>query len=299
MGGFIMRTRHISIIISSFLLLTTLIVGCKKDNKLSWINDFNYEESQVKSFSNEITPSPSIPILINGKQVNIMFDTGNSQGLLLTTAISSDIDYEVTGTSKTYNADGTYRGDIQSIKVKKINIFGQDYSDVKSSISDWRIFGNVEFNGLIGLKYFQNKIVTLDYKNNKIAITDKEIDYKKLNAKKYIIIPLIKSSLTDRSDLLYFQGEVNGEKSIIYLDTGYSTSRIDLKENKNSKDDNIAQVKLGNKHFQFKKLRGQEINRGENFEYPVRLVIGSDILKSNNFIITIDKMQNKLIFSQM
>jgi hypothetical protein len=56
---------------------------------------------------------------------------------------------------------------------------------------------------------------------------------------------------------------------------------------------------MESKHFQFKELRGQEINHGENFEYPVKLVIGSDILKSNNFIITIDKMQNKLIFSQM
>jgi hypothetical protein len=294
-----MKIRLVSIFIATFILLTG-IVGCNNDKKLGWISDFNYKESQIKSFFNvENTSCPFIPILINGKEVSIMFDTGNSQGLALTTAISDKFDYEVTGTSTTRNADGSYRGDIQLIKIKKINIFGEEYSNVNSSISDWQLYSSEKFNGLLGLEYFRNKIVTLDYKNNKIAITDKEIDYKKLNTGKYIIIPLIKSSLANRSDILYFQGEVNGEKSIIYLDTGYSHSFIDLKGNNNSKNDNTAQVKLGDKQYQFKNLRCQGIKRGESFEYPVKLVIGSDILKSNDFVITIDMIQNKLIFCKM
>jgi hypothetical protein len=293
-----MKTRLICIFIGICLLLT-VIVGCN-NKKFGWIRDFNYKESQIKGLLNvENTSCPFIPILINGQEVSIMFDTGNSQGLALTTAIRNKIDYDVTGTSTTRNPDGSYRGDIQLINIKNINIFGEEYSNVKSSISDWQLYSSEKFNGLLGLEYFRNKIVTLDYKNNKIAITDKELDYKKLDTEKYTIIPLIKSSIANRSDLLYFQGDVNGEKSIIYLDTGYSRSFVDLKENNNSNNDNTVQVKLSNRQFQFKNLRCQEIKRGENFEYPVKLIIGSDILKSNNFVITIDKIQNKLILSQM
>jgi hypothetical protein len=296
---FNMMKRYVRAFIGSFLLLT-LLVGCNNDKKLGWISDFNYKETQIKSFFYvEHTSRPFIPILINGQEVTIMFDTGNSEGITLTTAISDKIDYEVNGTSTTLNPDGSYRGDTQLIKIKNINILGEEYSNVKSQISDWKLYSGEKFNGLLGLEYFRNKIVTLDYRNNKIAISDKEIDYKKLNTEKYKVIPLVKSIITNRSDLIYFQGEVNGEKSIIYLDTGYPCSLIDLKENNNSKNYNTAQVKLGNKQYKFKNLRSQEINRGENFEYPVRLIIGSDILKSNNFLITIDKIQNKLIFSQM
>jgi predicted aspartyl protease len=288
-----------SILIGLFLVATGLI-GCNDNKKLSWINDFNYKENQIRNFSSSSsTHCPFIPIFINGQEVSILFDTGNSQGLSLTTAITDKINYEVTGTSNTLNADGTYRGDIQLIKIENINIFGKEYSNVKSSISDWRIFSSEQFNGLLGLEYFRNKIVTLDYKNNKIAVTDKEIDYKKLSTEKYTIVPLIRSNIANRSDILYFQGEVNGEKSIIYLDTGYSHSIIDLKENNNLKADNTAQIKIDNKQYQFKNLRCQEIKRGESFEYPTKFIIGSDILKSNNFLITIDKIQNKLILRHM
>ena len=271
----------------------------KEDLKADWINELNYKEDQVHNISFGIfNPCPTIPVKINDKKVNLGFDTGNGMGISLTTAVDRKIDYEVTGKVTDLNADGTYRGEGDSILLNKIDVFGEEYSKVKSSLSDWKMYGVLKLNGTIGLAFFQNKVITLDYRNNKIAITSKPIDYDKLQEGKYIVLPLIKSSGNNQSDLLYFEGYVNGEKSTIYLDTGSSRSFVDLGDRNNKRSNNSAIVKIGNKGYKFNNLKNDEIKSSGDFEYPLKLAINSDILKSNHFIITIDNIEGKLIIHQ-
>lgn len=96
--------------------------------------------------------------------------------------------------------------------------------------------------------------------------------------------------------MLFFLGEINGEKSTIYMDTGSTRSFLNLD---NSKDNEI-EVKLGDKVYKFNccKLKYDEIRFQDKFEYPLRLAINSDLLKSNHFVITIDKIQNNIIICQ-
>lgn len=143
--------------------------------------------------------------------------------------------------------------------------------------------------------YFDNHVITLDYKNNKIAVSKKALDYSKLKNDKYTVIPLIKSNLNNEQDLLFIEGEVNGVKSTIYLDTGSSRSFCNF-------DDTQAEMKiqLGEKTYTFSRndFLQDEIGFQDEFKYPLTLAINSDLLKANHFVITIDKIQNNLIIGQ-
>ncbi len=263
------------------------------DTSIDWRKELSYEENQIHDISFEASsPCPVIPVKINDKEVKLLFDTGNGMGFLMTTALQDQIDYDVIGTTTELNADGTYRGEGSSVLLKSINVFGEQYHDVKSSLNDWRMFSSSKFNGTIGLTYFSHKVITLDYKNKKIAVCSEPIDYSTLRQENYIVLPLIKSELSHEQDLLFFEGEVNGEKSTIYLDTGASRSFYDI--------DNAGtgiELKLGNVtyHFDCDKLIHDEIGFEDDFSYPLTFAINSDLLKANHFVIIIDKIQNNLI----
>jgi hypothetical protein len=274
------------------IIVLVLVYPRRSNADIGWIKDLNYEENQVHNMSiGLLNPCPVIPVKIGDKEVKLEFDTGNSEGIFITTAIKGKVEYEVTGKNTEYNSDGTFRGESSSISLKSVNVLGDEYSDVKSSLADWKMYGFFKFNGTVGLKYFKNKIVTLDYKNKKIAVSSKAIDYSKLQSDKYTILPLVTSKLSNEKDLLFFEGEVNGEKGTIYLDTGSTRSFLNPMGNKTT----TAEVKLGNKKYKFKGLRNDSIGFNDKFEYPLRLAINSDLLKYNHFVITIDKIQNNLI----
>lgn len=278
------------------IIAISLFYTRRNNSKIDWITDLNYKKEEIHDMSiGLVNPCPSIPIEFGDKKINIEFDTGNSEGISITTAIKGKVDYEVTGKVTSLNADGTYRGDGEFISLSSINVFGEKYTNVKSSLTDWKMYGAFKINGLIGLEYFRNKVVTLDYKNKKIAVSNNPVDYSKLPKTKYTVLPLESPSDSKLKDLLFFQGEVNGKKSTIYLDTGSTRSFVNLE---NSYKNTSADVKLGDKIYKFQRLRNDKIGFADKFNYPLRLAINSDLLKANHFVITIDKIQNTLIISQ-
>lgn len=285
----------VSIIITLLIILTKFYFK-ENNTDINWIKDLSYEESQIHDISFGLfNVCPSMPVKIANKKVDLLFDTGNGVGIAITTALEGKVDYETIGTMIELNADGTKRGDGKSIVLKSLNVFGEEYPNVISSLTDWKMYGFFKLNGSIGLQYFDNKVVTLDYKNKKIAVSSKALDYSKLQNEKYTVLPLIKSNLNNEQDLLFFEGEVNGEKSTIYLDTGSSRSFFNL-------DDVGAEieVKLGEKTFTFNsnKLRYDEIGFQDKFKYPIKFAINSDLLRADHFVIIIDKIQKNLIITQ-
>ena len=267
-----------------------------KNADIKWTIDLSYDKNQIYNVSfDDFSPCPFVPVKIGDKKVKLLFDSGNGMGITLTTALEKEINYEILGETTELNPDGTYRGSGKSILLKNISVFDEEYTDVMSSLIDWKLYSSFKTNGMIGLKYFDDKVVTLDYKNKKLAISNKALDYSKLTNEEYTVLPLIKSNLNNEQDLLFFEGEVNGEKSTIYLDTGSSNSFFNFAD-AGAK----IEVELGEKMYTFKsnELIQDEIGFQDEFKYPLTLAINSDLLKSNDFVITIDKIQNNIIISQ-
>lgn len=286
-----MRSKFLIIIIT--VLLFTLISGCADKKNIGWIKDFDYSEDQVTNITFRYS-CPNIPVTINSREFTMGFDTGNGAGIFLTTALEGKVDYDIDtnikGSFYQTNPDGTYRGGSTPIVLKNIKVFGDEFTNVKSSISDWRIFSSSEFNGTVGLKFFQKEIITIDYKNGMFAIKNTPIDYNKLQNEHYTIFPLIKSDADRESSLLFFNEEVDGVMSTIYLDTGASRSFVNTGDNKNT-----ANVKLGDKTYNFSNLMTDKIGFRGSFQYPLRFALNSDILKSQGLVVTIDGIENKLI----
>lgn len=293
-----MKSKHFTLGVAVIIVIIITILAQSYLNIDSadpdWVKDFNYDASQIHDISiGFLNPCPLIPVKIGNKEFKLLFDTGNGEGLFLTSALKGKADYEITGKTTELNADGSYRGEGELVALKNLTIFNEEFSNIHSSLSDWRMYGFFKINGGIGLKYFQNKVVTIDYKNKKIAVRNEALDYRKLENDRYVVVPLISSDLSNEKDLLFFQGEINGEKSTIYLDTGSTRSFLSPDDNK----DTEIGVKLGDKEYRFKssKLKSDKIGFQGKFEYPLRLAINSDLLKSNNSVITIDKINNNLI----
>ncbi|MHB8128732.1 MAG: hypothetical protein ACYDEX_07030 [Mobilitalea sp.] len=290
-----------SFIIGIVIILTIIILtqfylkGNKSDS--NWIQDLNYEENQIHDVSFGLfNPCPYIPVKIGDKEVEVLFDTGNGAGIFITTALEGKVEYEIVGKTIELNGDGTYRGEGKSVLLESINVFGEEYTNIIASFTDWRMYGFFKNNGAIGLEYFKNKVLTLDYRNKKLAVSSEALDYSKLQKDKYTIIPLISCNLSNEKHLLFFEGEVNGEKSTIYLDTGSNRSFINVEDAKVVE----VEVKLGDRKYKFNSnhLKQEEISFEDEFEYPIRLAINSDLLKTNHFVITIDKIQNNLVIYQ-
>lgn len=301
------QLKCICFLVVIFILF--LLSSCSKNdslNQINWLDDLEYTKSEIYDITFSKNGIPQIPIKINDNEFDIQFDTGNSGDLLLTTTIESKIKYKLIKNDKTYNGDGSYRGDIKRIQIDKLAVFNETYNNISGAIGDWKIYSGNKFNGNIGLNYFIDKRVTLDYKSKKIAISSKKISNSDFIDKGYSIVPLIKPT-REFGELLFVEGIVNGKKTIVYLDTGIMPSHVDqniasgldfIVDKKSKYGDFNKQYKnlkitIGDFSFETDQIYEHNINMNTNFEEPIGIVLGSDILK--NFILTIDKQENRLI----
>ncbi len=139
-----------------------------------------YKESEINNLTFDVEGDrscPQIPVKVGNDEYKLGFDTGCGVGIAFTNVIQDKIDYTVLNKAEATNRDGSYRGWMTNVKVNEINVFGDTYKDVYTSISDWSMYSSQEFNGNIGLAYFKSKVITLDYTGHRIAVSNNPIDY--------------------------------------------------------------------------------------------------------------------------
>lgn len=266
-----------------------------------WVQRLKYMPNEIHPIKLALNNIPLVTVKINETPIEIFFDTGNSHGLGLTTDIEGKIVYKVIKTIRSTWPDGTYRGESRIITISSLDVFGDVHKNVEVVLSDWKMYSSLRFNGMLGLKYFRNKRVTLDYKNKKIAVSENPLFNTALqNSHDVIVAPL--NPPERHRDLIYLIGKVNGQETVIYLDTGSSASFIDprmldkndiIRENRQSITKDIK-FSINSFDFVVSRMRVKELRRGMNFKYPVHARLGSDVLK--DFLITIDKITNRIIF---
>jgi hypothetical protein len=268
-----------------------------------WVKHLDYRQDELHPIKVQINFIPLVEVKVNGSPLWVKFDTGCSTGFSLTSAVEEKIAHKVTGTSTARYPDGSYRGETNLATIASLEVYGDKYAPVKTSFSDWRIFSSLKFNGLLGLKYFKNKRVTLDYKSKIIGISDRPFSFE--GGKEYSIssVPLLNATRS-QADLIYVLGKVKSQPTVIYLDTGSSASFIDpsildssdIKKGGRYLLAEDIDMSIGDSHFTVKQLRVEEQRRSVHFEYPQTVKLGSDVLRG--FLITIDKITNQLILQK-
>ncbi len=268
-----------------------------------WAKRLDYRPDEIFPIKLQINFVPLVEVRINGSPFWVIFDTGNSTGFSLTSAVEDRIEHKVVGTTTERWADGSYRGETKIVRIPSLEVFGETFSDVETTISDWKIFSSLKFNGLLGLRYFRNKRVTIDYRTMKIGITSRPLVPAPLDGKFSGIVSLLDPP-PGQEDLIYVLGRVKDQPSVIYLDTGSSASFIDpgalddreiIEGKRHLLAENI-EMSVQDFHFIVKQLRVEKQRRGVDFGYPQTVKLGSDFLR--DFLITIDKIANRVIIQR-
>jgi hypothetical protein len=185
-----------------------------------------------------------------------------------------------------------------------MSVLGKDFRNTMGSLSDWRMFSSEPFNGTVGLDFFLDRRVTLDYRSRKVGVRPSSVS-EKLDNKRYISIDLVQPP-TSQGNILYARARVNGREAIVYFDTGYSVSfidpsfaeglaRVERQQGRFKVSRQHVPVELGGRTFIIDEVREDAIRRGTGFDTPVALVLGSDVL--SHFIVTIDARAKRLILA--
>jgi hypothetical protein len=298
----------LSIIILLILSLSFIILKITNpfhsDQKdTSWISDLDYLEEEIHELKFDTNGCPTIPILIDSEEYPLYFDTGCAPGITLTNLLENKVEYDILGQTEQLNRDGSHRGWSKTIRLSEFTIYNQRYENVETVIADWDMFSSKKFYGLIGLKYFQNNVITLDYGNNLIALSDRQIPYNTIDSSDYIILPLIKTKQNGQGDLLFFEAILDGEPICIYLDTGKNHSYIHNAEStytpgtarsKATKRD--VNILLDNMELSLENLYEVKLAQNYDLPYPITIELNSDIIKRNNLLVTIDLIDQRIIF---
>jgi hypothetical protein len=201
------------------------------------------------------------------------------------------------------NADGSHRGESFRIRVETVSILGEVFKNVAASLSDWQMFSSEPFNGTVGLDFFLDRRLTLDYRSRRVGVTASPLP-EKLDRKRYLSLDLVEPPKS-QGHILYARARVNGREAIVYFDTGYNVSFIDPafaeglagveRPGKFKAFRERVPMELGGHTFILDDLRESQVRRGTGFDLPVALALGSDVL--SRCIVTIDIRVKKLILA--
>jgi hypothetical protein len=267
-----------------------------------WSRDLGYRETQLYPLTLGATGCPLIEVDVAGVKVPLILDSGTARGFVITTSAPA-IPHRVEERSEELNPDGSHRGESWSIRVETVSVLGQVFKNVAGRLSDWRTFSSEPFNGTVGLDFFLDRRLTLDYRSGKVGVTASPLP-EKLDRKRYLYIDLIEPPKS-QGRILYARARVNGRDAIVHFDTGHNVSFIDPdfaqglarveRPGKFKVFREQVPLELGGQPFLLDELRESPIRRGTGFDLPVALTLGSDVL--SHFIVTIDIRAKKLILA--
>lgn len=281
----------------------TLVSTTLKPTSLpQWTRDLDYTESSLYPLTLSSQGCPFVDVVASGVKVSLMLDSGTSRGMVLTNAAPT-IPHRVEGQFEEANADGSHRGESLSIRIETMTVLGKVFKNIAAGLSDWRMFSSEPFNGTVGLDFFLDRRLTLDYRSGQAGVTASPLP-ESLDQKRYAAVDLIQPP-NSQGHILYARARVNGRAAIVYFDTGYNVSFVDpgftqgLARMERSGKFKVFRegvpMELGGHTFVLNELRESTISRGSGFDPPVALILGSDVL--SRFIVTIDIRTKKFVLA--
>jgi hypothetical protein len=233
--------------------------------------------------------------------VPLLLDTGMAHGFLLTDQ-APEIAMRVERMVEERNADESHRGTSQVIRVDSLEVLGARFADVAGTRADWRMFSSEPFSGAVGLDFFLHRRVTLDYRGGRIGVSSAPLPA--ADTLRDIVLDLVPAR-ESQGHLLYVRAVVHGRPALVYLDTGYSASWIDpgftdgltvtAAPGRHPATCRGVPVTLGGRSLVLDDVRVEPVRRGEGFELPVALVLGSDVL--SRFLVTVDLPGGRLVLT--
>jgi len=258
-----------------------------------WSQDLGYQKTQLYPLILAATGCPLVDVDASGVKVSLLLDSGTARGLVITNN-APPIPYRVEERMEELNADGSHRGESFRIRVETVSVLGEVFKNVAGSLSDWQMFASEPFNGTVGLDFFLDRRLTLDYQSRKVGVTCSPLP-ERLDRKRYLSLALTEPPKS-QGHILYERARVNGREAIVYFDTGYNVSFIDPgfaeglarveRPGKFKLFREGVPLELGGHTFVLDELRESPVRRGTGFDLPVALVLGSALCPASSSLST-------------
>jgi hypothetical protein len=245
---------------------------------------------------------PFVQVNIGAHAIDLMLDTGTARGLLLTDH-APRVPYRELSRSEELNADGSHRGWSRVVELDAMEVLGQRFANVHGALAEWTLFASTPFNGTIGLDFFMQRRLTLDYRQKQVWVSTAPLP-RPMPSQRYLILDLIEPPAA-QGHVLYANAMVNGHEAIVYFDTGYNLSWIDPafasdlplveREGRYRLYRQRVPLVLGGHHLMLDEVRENTIRRGSGFSRRVAMILGSDFLA--HFAVTVDLRARQLILA--
>jgi hypothetical protein len=98
-----------------------------------------------------------------------MLDSGTARGFMITNNARS-IPHRVEGRNEERNAGGSHRGESFRVSVTRLSSLEKSLG-MSRAPSPTGMFSSEPFDGTVGLDFFQNRRLTLDYRSGRTAAT--------------------------------------------------------------------------------------------------------------------------------
>ncbi|MCP4662671.1 MAG: hypothetical protein GY856_45330 [bacterium] len=257
----------------------------------SWCKTLGYGPNEIHRVRTGKFGYAYVRVLVNGREVELPFDTGNMTGLGVSPEIAERSRLEEAGETTHYHASGQVAGSYKVFKVREFVAFGRTWNDQLAD-EEWR----PGLDGLLGPRYVNGGRFTLDAERGILAVSSSPFPDEAPGTR----IPMVRSPAPDLEELILIPGSVNGVEVLVELDTGKSRCVVDpelakslhLPEARNGY--RFDEIRLG--PFTFSVPSAKESNlRGisEGLSRPVLVGVGIDLL--SQLLFSVDYSQRIVI----
>ncbi len=276
-----------------------------KSADTSWVKDLGYDRDELYTLKLDRAGCPLIPVYFDGKMYDFNFDTGCSSDIVVTDVLENKIDYTVLKQIEQLNRDGSHRGWSYNININTLVLFNKIYNDLDGTMIDWKMSSSHKFNGLVGAGMFKDRIVTIDYRAHMMGVSEETLDYTGLSKEEYAVVPMLHTQTDGQEKLVFFEGKVNDENILVYIDTGKNVSYIHNPGSTyiigaSTDKPNTVQVNttldVGNVTLELQDVYEAYIPQYDDFVYPVAVELNSDQFLQNDIVVTFDFIKNHVIF---
>lgn len=245
---------------------------------------YGYTDADARGIRLNSFNIPLVPVDIGGYETALELDFGCSSEFMLTTALRDKITYTVNKTQNTYWSDGRVRGTVQDITVDSVTAFGKTHSPQDTVLADWKIYSTFPFNGLVGLRVFMDKRITVDYPRKKLYVSSTGLPNAARLPSGTSVIPLMEPPEQFPSGI-FVAGRINGHDTIVYIDSGNSETSVNGTFFRTIPKS--ITLELGGQSYAIENYHVEPSIEFRNFRNGIGIVLGSDFLKRS--VITIDR----------
>lgn len=248
-----------------------------------WIEAFGYGEAAVHSVDIGDFGFPHVAVRIGDTRLRLPFDTGNTVGLSVSSALFNQLQLTAEDHYDRLNSAGESVATLRVAHAREVSVLGRDVGPTRIYELDHPSLAGLVGPDLIGGGHF-----TIDYSSRRMAVGSGSLPDAVPGFRQ---VPLVRSNR--HPTLILVRGTVEDREVLIELDTGKSRTVInpvlssDLGLRRDARGVAIEHLRIGDLLFEVPSAK--EVDQSAidtSLPEPILAGVGSDVL--SRFVWTVD-----------